>query len=144
MLNNLFGSKKNTKQPETKDKSFQAIQEIEKKVKDMEEKIDHLDRKMAGLTEQAKAKLKAGDKNGAKSCLAKKKRYVEQIKQFEGAINMMEEQRMMLDSAESMRTVFETIKKTNVQIVEANKGMTIEDLENLREQMDVSYFKDNN
>lgn len=141
MLNNLFGKKKDAgKQPETKEKTFAAIQELEKKIKDMEDKMDHIDKKIQGLEEQAKAKLKAKDRNGAKLLLGKKKRYVDQIKQFEGAVGMMEEQRMMLESAESMKTVFETIKKTNVHITEASKGMTIDDLENLREQMDVSFF----
>jgi hypothetical protein len=45
----------------------------------MEDKIDLIDKKANGLTEQVKAKLKAGNKLEAKNILTKKKRFVEQL-----------------------------------------------------------------
>ena len=64
----------------------------------MEEKIKFIETKKNNLNEQAKTKLKAGDKNGARQALAKKKKFDEQIKQFDGALMLMEEQKMMLQN----------------------------------------------
>ncbi len=136
MIGNLFGKKKETKPEETKEKALAAIQDLAGKVNDLEEKIRFIETKKNNLNEQAKAKLKAGDKNGARQALAKKKKYDEQIKQFDGAIMMMEEQKMMLENAESMKSIFESVKRANAAIVESQKGMSIEDLERLRENME--------
>ena len=131
----LFGKKK--KNPaENKDKALQTIQNLDQQIKDLELKIDHYDKQAQNLTNEAKAKLKAGDKAGAKKLLTKKKRFVEQIKQLEGAQNMMEEQRMMLETQDSMKTIFETVSSTNQTIKEIGKGVSVEEIEKAREDME--------
>ncbi len=136
MIAGLFGKKKENKTENTKEKAMEAIQDLSGKINDLEEKIRHIETKKNGLNEQAKTKLKSGDKNGARQALAKKKKYDEQIKQFDGAIMMMEEQKMMLENADSMKAIFESVKKANTALVESQKGMSIEDLEKLRDQME--------
>jgi charged multivesicular body protein 4 len=136
-IGSLFGKKAAPKNNnETKEKVMQAITDLNARIEDMDEKIKHIEVKKNTLNEQAKTKLKAGDKNGARQALAKKKKLDEQIKQFDGALMMMEEQKMMLENAESTKMIFETLKNANSVLTEANKGMNIEDLERLREQMD--------
>ena len=131
----LFGKKK--KNPaENKDKALQTIQNLDQQLKDLERKIDHYDKQAQNLTNEAKAKLKAGDKAGAKKLLTKKKRFVEQIKQLEGAQNMMEEQRMMLENQDSMKKIFETVSSTNQTIKEIGKGVSVEEIEKAREDME--------
>ena len=135
MISKLFGKKK--KNPaENKDKALQTIQNLDQQLKDLELKIDHYDKQAQNLTNEAKAKLKAGDKAGAKKLLTKKKRFVEQIKQLEGAQNMMEEQRMMLETQDSMKTIFETVSSTNQTIKEIGKGVSVEEIEKAREDME--------
>ena len=130
----LFGKKK--KNPaENKDKALQTIQNLDQQLKDLELKIDHYDKQAQNLTNEAKAKLKAGDKAGAKKLLTKKKRFVEQIKQLEGAQNMMEEQKMMLENQYSMKQIFETVSSTNQAIKEMGKGVSVEEIEKAREEM---------
>lgn len=136
MIKNLFGKKKEPKQAESKEKALATIQTLDKQISDIEAKIDFNEKKANGLQEEAKAKLKAGDKLGAKKCLAKKKRYNEQIKQYEGAATMMEEQKMMLENAEGMKSVFKAISVSNQVLKEANKGMNVEDVEKMREDME--------
>ena len=134
MISKLFGKKK--KNPaENKDKALQTIQNLDQQIKDLELKIDHYDKQAQNLTNEAKAKLKAGDKAGAKKLLTKKKRFVEQIKQLEGAQNMMEEQRMMLETQDSMKTIFETVSSTNQTIKEIGKGVSVEEIENAEPSM---------
>jgi charged multivesicular body protein 4 len=136
-IGSLFGKKPAAKSNNnTQEKAMQAIQDLSGKIGDLEEKIKYIETKKNNLNEQAKTKLKAGDKNGARQALAKKKKYDEQIKQFDGAIMMMEEQKMMLENADSMKSIFESVQKANSALVESQKGMSVEDLEKLREQME--------
>ena len=135
MISKLFGKKKNNP-AENKDKALQTIQNLDQQLKDLELKIDHYDKQAQNLTNEAKAKLKAGDKAGAKKLLTKKKRFVEQIKQLEGAQNMMEEQKMMLENQDSMKKIFETVSSTNQALKEMGKGVSVEEIEKAREEMD--------
>ena len=134
MIKNLFGKK--PKKTDNQEKALQTIQNLDQQLKDLELKIDHYDKQMKNLTNEAKAKIKAGDKAGAKKLLAKKKRFNDQIKQLEGAQNMMEEQKMMLESQDSMKKVFETISSTNQVIKETSQGVNVEAIEKAREDME--------
>ena len=132
----LFGKKDAGKKPPKKDNNEQTQLMLEQKIKDQELRLNNLETKTNALQEEAKAKLKAGDKAGAKRILAKKKKYVEQMKQIEGAMAMMEEQKMMLDNTLQMKDVMSAIKQGNQAVKEASKGMSVEDLEDMKDQMD--------
>ena len=132
----LFGKKGASKKPPKQDKNEQTQLILDQKIKEQELKINNLETRSNALQEEAKAKLKAGDKPGAKRILAKKKKLVEQIKQLEGAMAMMEEQKLMLDNTLQMKDVIDTIKQTTQVVKEASKGMSVEDLEDMKEQMD--------
>ena len=58
------------------------------------------------------------------------------MKQTEGAMAMMEEQKMMLESTGTTKEIVDTIKSTNEIIKQAMKDLNIESLEELKEQMD--------
>ena len=85
---------------------------------------------------EAKAKLKAKDKVGAQKALIKKKRAVKQIKDWEGALALLEQQKMMLENASIMKNVFDTVNTTNKAIKEAQGNMKIEDFENMKEEFE--------
>ena len=85
-----------------------------------------------------KEKLKKGDKLGAKKALAAKKKYDEQIKLHDGAMMMMEEQQMMLQNAESLKDVFKTVSDANSVIKDATTGMKVEDLDKIKDDMEVN------
>ena len=132
----LFGKKDAKKQPQGGDKSQQTVDMLQKKIDEQEMKIKNIEVKSNALQNEAKAKLKAGDKAGAKRILAKKKKYVEQIKQLEGAMAMMEEQKFMLENAEQNRDLINTIKQGSEAVKEASKGMTVEDLDAIKSDME--------
>ena len=136
----LFGSKKKDNKEDIKKKSLETIQNLKTKINEMEEKINLLETKKNHQTEIAKEKLKKGDKIGAKKALAKKKQFDEQIKVHDGALMMMEEQQMMLSNAESLKDVFKTVSEANNAIKEANAGMNIDDLEKIKDDLEVIYF----
>jgi charged multivesicular body protein 4 len=137
-MNSLFGSKKtNNAKPDNKQKALETMKNLGTKINDLEEKIQFLETKKNAQNEVAKQKLKAGDKNGAKQALAKKKKFDEQIKQYDGAIMMMEEQKMMLENAESLREVFQTVDQANKVLIDSTKGFTVDDLDRIRDDLDV-------
>lgn len=74
MIGKLFGKKK--KNSNNQDKGLQTLQALNTQIDTLEKKLDFLDKQGADLTNQAKAKLKAGDKAGAKKLLTKKNRLV--------------------------------------------------------------------
>lgn len=136
MFNKLFGGGKKDKPKESKTKTDDAIQQINKKLSDCELLIQNLDLRQKNLQEEAKKKLKEGDKAGAKRLLVKKKKLFEQMKQTEGAISMMEEQKIMLESAAGTKDIIDTIKYTNSIVQEAMKELNVESLEDLKEEME--------
>ena len=132
----LFGKKDAKKQHQGGDKSQQTVDMLQKKIDEQEMKIKNIEVKSNALQNEAKAKLKAGDKAGAKRILAKKKKYVEQIKQLEGAMAMMEEQKFMLENVAQTKDVVNAIKQGNAAVKEASKGMSVEDLDTIKGEME--------
>ena len=132
---------------ELKDKTMEPMQKKEiikenvndptyvlnNKIQEEELKINNLEMRANQLHEEAKQKLQNGDEAGAKRLLAKEGKYVEQMKQIEGAIAMMEEQKFMLDSASNMKDIMSAIKSGYTAVKEASKGFAIEDMEDMNE-----------
>ena len=65
---------------------------LNNRIQEEELKINDLEMRANQLHEEAKQKLQNGDEAGAKRLLAKEGKFVEQMKQIEGSIAMMEEQ----------------------------------------------------
>jgi len=140
MFKNLFGGGKKDKKKSNVNVE-ETIKNLDKKIKDMELLINNYEVRANALNEDEKAKLRAGDKAGAKRILAKKKRIVEQIKTTEGAMMMMEEQKGMLENAGMFKDTVETIKQaTNVikenQVDIDQLNQIKEDMEDLKQQGD--------
>ncbi len=135
----LFGgNKKKADQPkkDNKENVINTINKLNSEIANMEEKIQHLEAKKNGQNELAKEKLKKGDKNGAKQCLQKKKWFDEQIKTIDGAMMMLEEQKMMLDSTMTMGSVYDALREGNSAINMASEGFKVEDLDKIKEEME--------
>jgi hypothetical protein len=140
-MQSLFGAKKKeNKQVDNQQRAVETIKNLDGKIKDLEEKIQFLETKKNNQNEVAKQKLKGGDKMGAKQALAKKKKFDDQIKQYDGAIMMMEEQKMMLENAASLKDVFQTVDQANKVLIESTKGFTIDDLDRIRDDLDVRIY----
>ena len=84
----------------------------------------------------AKEELQKGNKIGAKLYLLKKKNLQEKIKTFDSIIVFMEEQKMILDNTRQIQQILISIKNSQKIIEEEeNRGITIESLENMKEDM---------
>ena len=136
MFSKLFGGGKKDKPKDTKTKVDEAMKDIDKKISDMELLTQNLDLRQKNLQEEAKQKLKAGDKAGAKRLLMKKKKLLDQLKQTEGAMAMMEEQKIMLETAGATKDMVDAVKSAAAVVKEAMKELNVESLEELKEQME--------
>ena len=130
------GGKGENKKAHKTDNVEQTLLMLDQKINEQELRLNNLETKTNALQDEAKEKLKAGDKAGAKRLLAKKKKYVEQIKTLEGAMEMMEEQKMMLQNTAQMKDVMQAIINANEVLKDETKGVKVEDLEQMREDMD--------
>ena len=106
---------------------------LDDKIAEHEIKLNDLEARTNALEDEAREKLKTGDKAGAKRILLKQEKLIDQMKQIEGAMAMMEEQKMMLDCTSQMRDVMSAIKCGSVAVKESSKGMSVEDLENMED-----------
>ena len=109
---------------------------LDDKIAEQEIKLNDLEGRTKALENEAREKLKVGDRLGAKRILLKQEKLFNQMKQIEGAMAMMEEQKMMLDSALQMKDVMSAIKCGNQAVKCSSKGMSVEDLECLKENME--------
>lgn len=106
---------------------------LDDKIAEHEIKLNDLEARSNALVDEAREKLKTGDKAGAKRILLKQEKLINQMKQIEGAMAMMEEQKMMLDCTSQMKDVMSAIKCGSVAVKESSKGMSVEDLENMED-----------
>lgn len=127
---------KTKKKEQNNEKAVEAIGNLNIKINDLEEKIAHLEAKKNGELAIVKEKLQKGDKIGAKRSLQKKKWIDDQIKTLDGAMMMLEEQKMMLDGTMSMGQVYDTLKEGSAAIKLAEENFNIEDLDKIRDQME--------
>jgi hypothetical protein len=126
--------KKEKKKKENKYTEKQS--KLDEKITEQEKRLEDLEAKTNALENEAREKIKVGDRAGAKRILLKQEKIVEHMKQIEGAIAMIEEQKMMLDCTSQMKDVMSAIKCGNSAVKECSKGMSVEDLEYMKENME--------
>ena len=134
MIAGLFSKKKKDKADPQK--GLETIKNLNLQIDTLEKKLDFCEKQRNNLTAEAKAKLKAKDKNGAKKLLAKKTRINSQIKQLEGAQNMLEEQRGMLENSQMMKEVIGTLKQTGEYLKVTGAAIKTEDIEKIKDDME--------
>ena len=101
-------------------------------IKERELQIENLEKSSQALFDEVKIKLKQGDRAGAKRILAKQKKVVDNIKQKEANLMMLEEQKSMLSNIGTCKDLI----CCNQAIKAASKNMDIDDFESLKENMD--------
>ena len=122
---------------------------LDKRIKKNELRLQNMEDRVQIIENEMMDKLKNGDKAGAKRLAIKKVKLIENMKQIEGNIVMMEEQKMMLDNTSAMKDVMSTIKAGNEAIKCPSKGFSIEefeenneDMENMKEEDLNQFFKE--
>ena len=120
--------------------SLTPMEILDKKIEDLQLEIGNLQTTSKSLNEEAKANLISGDKEGAKRILKEKKKIDDQLQKKEDQL-ILEEQKMNLDHINSMFYVMDAIRYANAVIKESMKGISVEDIENMLE--DLNQIKEN-
>ena len=136
-----MGSSSSKKQKEEKEKKEQEAKKkcletkaiLEEKIKNSEALADQKLKEAQNLKEEARNKLKKGDKDGAKRCLAKKKKLEQLCETLNNQLMMMDDQLIALENAVYFGQITSTLKNAN-NVLSENK-LTVEELEDESEKM---------
>ena len=101
------------KEKESKQKCLDTKIILEKKVKNYEALYNAKFKESKILEEEAKKKLKAGDKEGAKRLLVKKKKLQQKLDALNNQLMIMDDQILALEKAENLGTIMKTLKQAN-------------------------------
>ena len=130
---------KEKKENEAKQKCLETKALLEEKLKKSEELYDAKFKEAKELENEARKKLKSGDKIGAKRCLVKKKKLLQITENLNNQMMMMDDQLIALDNAVNFGAIMATIKNVNNTL--KNNQVTLEELQEEGEK--IQEHKDN-
>ena len=107
----------------------------------LEKYIQNLELKEKMTKEKVKECLRKKQRDRAKFYLKGCKAYQQRIKIAEGKLSMIEDQIMNIENAHNHKDAIMALQQGNMALKQIQKEVTIEDLENVKEQMDE--LKDN-
>ena len=107
----------------------------------LEKYIQNLELKEKMTKEKVKECLRKKQRDRAKFYLKGCKAYQQRIKIAEGKLSMIEDQIMNIENAHNHKDTIMALQQGNMALKQIQKEVTIEDLENVKEQMDE--LKDN-
>ena len=124
---------KEKKEKEAKQKCLETKALLEEKLKKMGELYDAKFKEAKELENEARKKLKSGDKIGAKRCLVKKKKLLQITENLNNQMMMMDDQLIALDNAANIGAIMTTIKNANNAL--KNNQVSVEELQNEGEKI---------
>ena len=130
---------KEKKEKEAKQKCLETKALLEEKLKKMGELYDAKFKEAKELENEARKKLKSGDKIGAKRCLVKKKKLLQITENLNNQMMIMDDQLIALDNAANIGAIMTTIKTANNAL--KNNQVSVEELQNEGEK--IKEHKDN-
>ena len=130
---------KEKKEKEAKQKCLETKALLEEKLKKMGELYDAKFKEAKELENEARKKLKSGDKIGAKRCLVKKKKLLQITENLNNQMMIMDDQLIALDNAANIGAIMTTIKKANNAL--KNNQVSVEELQDEGEKIEEN--KDN-
>ena len=130
---------KEKKEKEAKQKCLETKALLEEKLKKMGELYDAKFKEAKELENEARKKLKSGDKIGAKRCLVKKKKLLQITENLNNQMMIMDDQLIALDNAANIGAIMTTIKNANNAL--KNNQVSVEELQDEGEK--IKEHKDN-
>ena len=124
---------KEKKEQEAKKKRLETINLLEQKIKQYEELADAKYSETKKLTEEARKKIREGDKTAAKRILQKKNKIEKTRETLNAQITMLDDQKIALENAMFFGNIMSTLKTAN-NVLNQNK-VTVEELEDESEKI---------
>ena len=122
-----------SREKEAKEKLIKAKETLEQKIKESELLYDAKFKQVKSLGEEAREKVKKGDKEGAKRCLMKKKKMEKLVETLNNQLMMMDEQVSNLENAIHFGQITSALKHAN-NIIKENT-VTVEELQSAGDQL---------
>ena len=113
----------------------QGLERINETMSVAQKKEAYLNSQINDLLMQIKAKLQAGDREGAKVLLRRKKLLEGQIKTVQGAMANLERQQIALDGAEFNKDILDTMRAGNEAMKSAMGDMDADAVADLMDDM---------
>lgn len=142
---NIFGKKKNNKEP-NKDiisnnnekviEKRNAITVINEKINQQEKRINEIDNIITDLGIKAKENLKRGNRDYVKRLLSKKRKLVKHIRNIENAITLLENHKLLIENAFLKKDVIEIIKKGNDIMKDIYKDNNVNKIEDIKNEVE--------
>ena len=136
MFGKLFGKGPVKEEAKPVKDPHEAIQDLTRQCEIVEKRIKVLDNKSKELKATALAKKKAGDQRGALLALKQSKMQEKELAKLDGQSMMLEQQKMMIESANFDIGVVNGIKGGKDVIASLNKQMNVDDIANLKDELD--------
>ena len=134
MVSRLFGKKKQEKPKE--EQAMDAIQNLQKTIKDLDNRQNLIQLKAQAALEEAKEHNKKKNKNQAVFALKKKKMYDNEIAKIDGEKMTLETQLFSIENASTHTNVFNSVKGANQVINKLNEGINVEEIDKLQADME--------
>ena len=96
---------------------------FEQILKEIDFHLKNIESKMNSLWEEAKSKLKKGDKSGSKKILIERKLYTDVMNSIKETIQLLEEQKAIFYKSNNNEEIINIIKQINSQIKEKNDNI---------------------
>jgi len=132
----LFGKKKEAPKPKVDPVAAKAG--IDKQLEYIGLRENQLQKRQENLLKEALDYKKKKNKQAAVLSLKKKKMIEQEINKLGGMKMLLMQQQMELEGASFDVDVFKTLKTTESAIKDARQGMTVEDLDKIREDLEES------
>ncbi len=133
MFAKLFGNKEKKQAPNQPSQPA-ILEKLNSQVEDLETRLDYLDKQIKNKTNEAKEKLKAGDKHGAQKLLRDKKRLQDEITKSEGMLGYVEEQKYMIENASFTKNLMSTLSEGTKYLDTVKVDM--DQMNDIRDKMD--------
>ena len=133
----LFG-KAPEKKAEPANASVNQMQKLNEQIEILDKKMDIAEKKANQFQISAKGHLANKNQAAAKKDLMRKKKQEKMIQELQGAQMLLEEQKAMLESTSIVSDVMKTIKETNAVIKNNPNNLKIEEIEDIRDELQVS------
>lgn len=124
---------KEEKQSSRVDEADQLRIDLQSRKRQVNDYVKRMNEKITSCQKQAQAYLKTKNKSRAIMALKLKKIYNAEIDKAQGMVNMLERSIMDLDSTQINSQVYEVLKDGNKMIKELQAKVSIEDLEQIKE-----------
>lgn len=133
MFSRWFGSPKNQNTGTT---TADAIAQLDNIEETYLKKQDHLESQINDEKQKALKLSKQGNKRAALIAMKKAKKFEKDLGQVDGILQTIDNQKDALRNAQSSKATFSAMQLAATEIKKAHAGMSVEDVEQLKDDME--------